>query len=549
MSAGFTLIELMLVMSVAAVMTTIKMQDNKLEMDQLQARKLGAVELFTYNAGVQKHLSAISGTVPAPGDYPKVYTGVDWLKNDQCSDPMLPPTPDYVPCKFLEGTGGKTSLGAMSFVTTIDYDTSAGYAARTVLSEMAGTAANENNAGILGMAALVASGTFTTSNSGASGNASIIYCPDIAVMPPAMGALCGSERDQLVMMASTNGAEDNWLRVDHGNVTHHAIEMSSTPGAIPATDASLANVHSSMRQLVNVARIYNVGGGNDNLYLGKRKGLEAEYGATGSTTTLADNAVIIDADQEILGLLKVQGDIEATGSVTASGDVNSGGNVNSGVDVIAARDVASGNDLRSGMDLEVNRNASINGWVTAGGNITSTGGDLVTSGGNVFADNGRIRTKRLEDSDNAAYSLDPDATSLLRDVRISESIFLEGTATKGNWCGTIGEVKRANDGSILSCVNNRWGGGGGRVVVTPPFNIGTSGTNNSGYPMIVTIASSGSNPDGNSAAVYACGVRMAVSETPWKAVTQSAIVPNGCSWSASTYRARAWVKGQYIQIQ
>lgn len=405
-SSGFTLIEIMLVMAVAAVMMTMKLQEDQLEMTQMQARKLGATELFVYNLGVQKYLSSISGIQPSPGDYPKVYSGVDWLKNTSCITPTTATADsDYVPCAFLSTTGGRTTFGSMSFTTTIDYDPASGYTAETVLSKMSGSAAGENNAGVLGLAALVASGAFIGSDasatSGGSGG-SIIYCPDISPMPPGMASVCGSARDQIVMIVNTNGANDTWLRVDHGNMMAHVIEFQGT-SATPTLDADLSDVHPTMRQIRNVARIYNsslnASSDPENLYIGNRVGADIVTDSSHARyPTLTENAVIIDADQEVIGRLVVQDGITVNnGGITVeNGDVNV---VNGSVTAL--------NDIRT-----LSGNADINGWITAGNDITS-------SNGNIIADNGEVRSTRMVDSDDNTFILDPDSESALNSIGAS----------------------------------------------------------------------------------------------------------------------------------
>lgn len=403
---GFTLVELMLVMTVAAVMMSLKMQDDQLEMTQLQARKLGATELFVYNLGVQKHLSQISGVQPnmaaTPPEYPKVYTGVNWLKKADCPDPLSAAEAAYVPCHFLQATGGRTTVGSMTFTTRVDYDPDSGYTATTTLSPMSGTAAGESNSGFLGMAALVASGAFIGSDASASAGGSggsIIYCPDITPMPAAMAGICGSARDQIVMIVNTNGANDTWLRVDHGNLMAHAIEYGSS-GAVPTSDADLALAHPSMRQIRNVAKIYNASlnaaGNNQSLYIGNRVGAglisnpsHADY------PSLADNAVIIDADQEIVGRLVVQDGITVNdgGIIVESGDINA-----------SSGSIIAQNDIRT-----ISGNASINGWITGGGTITSSNGDLV-------ARNGDVISSKFVDSNDTRYVVDPNSRSYVRDI-------------------------------------------------------------------------------------------------------------------------------------
>lgn len=556
---GFTLIELMLVMAIASVMLSLKMKDDQLEATQLEARKLGATELFTYNLGVQKYLSDIAGVRPAPTDYPKFYTGVDWLKNAQCANPALPATPEYLPCRFLRNSGGKTTTGAMSFATTIDYDPSSGYTARTVLSQMAGTGASENNSGILGMAALVASGSFSASGSGGTGGNSIVYCPDLSPMPSGMAAICGLERDQIVMLASTNGTNDYWLRVDHGNMMQHAIEMSENPTALPATDSDLASVHSNMRQIRNVARIYNFGAGSENLYLGSRKGVAAEFGATGSTTTLANNAVIIDADQEILGLLKVQGTIEATGTITSDEDI------------IATRDLRADRSIISGQNLVVGNNASVNGWIVGQGDITSMTGDIVSSAGDIVATNGVLMSSRFVDSDNTGYYSNPSATSNINAVNVRGRLNALGSAyvgivrSEGSSCSPNGSLARTSAGKLLSCVSGSWaGGGGGNLVASKPFGLGTSGTNTSGRPMMVYARGYATYTSPHAVIVMrvtlkVCGTLVGYGSmaprSNWYTSydTASGIVPAGCSWSvgvSSTASSQSvTVYGQYLYVQ
>lgn len=407
-SQGFTLIEIMLVMAIAAVMMTMKMQDDKLEMTQLQARKLGATELFVYNLGVQKYLSGISGVQATVGEYPKFYTGTNWLKDSSiCIDPGATADKNYVPCSFLSGSNGKTVFGSMSFTTTIDYDytSGSGYSARTVLSPMSGTAAGETNSGVLGLAALVASGAFIGSNASATGGGStgsITYCPDITPMPPGMGVICGAERDQIVMFVNTNGANDTWLRVDHGNMMAHAIEFQGT-STTPANDIDMGAEHPNMRQIRNVARIYNATlnatSDPENLYIGNREGADLLDSSNIFYPSLTESAVIIDADQEIVGRLVVQNGIT----------VNNGGVL-----------VENGDATISSGDLKVSSgNADINGWIKAGETITANG-DVISTTGDIVAKSGDVRSKSFIDSDNTDYIMDPFGESVINDIKVNK---------------------------------------------------------------------------------------------------------------------------------
>lgn len=74
--------------------------------------------------------------------------------------------------------------------------------------------------------------------------------------------------------ASLNANLDNWLRTDHGNTMQHVIEFAGSPSdqltldAVDDGSSIGAWGGAGMRQIVNVARLYNVGDGDDGLILG-----------------------------------------------------------------------------------------------------------------------------------------------------------------------------------------------------------------------------------------------------------------------------------------
>lgn len=77
---GFTLLELMLVLSITTSMAIVTFQDKILETEQAQARRLG-MEIFQYNSAVQNYLAHQSGSTN-PSSLQGKYTGVNWLKSD-----------------------------------------------------------------------------------------------------------------------------------------------------------------------------------------------------------------------------------------------------------------------------------------------------------------------------------------------------------------------------------------------------------------------------------------------------------------------------------
>lgn len=379
---GFTLIELMIVMALAAVAFTGYVQIQQQEANQLMAKKLGSTEIFVYNNAVQKFLTAHSGQDPAT--VIGVRSGVDWLKSTACGGSA---DDSYLPCSFLANTGGRTTLGAMEFTTEIIHNTSPtatapkGFQARTVLSPFQGNSLGQTSSSTLGLAAMVASSTFLGSDFG-GGNSpgTVIYCPDINPMPPGMAPYCGAERDQIVSFAFNNGSNDIWLRTDHGNVQRSAIEYNSTPNSDPSTLSDLNDIDArNQRHLRNVARIYNLNdagtnAGSQNLIIGKRMGNAAVAAGAG---TIASDGVIIDADMYILGELIVRDAITASADITSeNGDIKAlAGNVEAGGDIIGGN------------------NAIINGWIEA---------------------------KEFRDLDDSTFVLDPAGISTLNDIRLDE---------------------------------------------------------------------------------------------------------------------------------
>ncbi|WP_429037966.1 hypothetical protein, partial [Aeromonas media] len=143
------------------------------------------------------------------------------------------------------------------------------------------------------------------------------------------------------------------------------------------------------RQIRNVARIYNLGNGNsngesDNLYLGKKHGDAAK-----AMVTLPNNAVVVDADQEVLGKLVVAASIDAKGDISTKGNLRSDGDASIGKNLAVAGTTKSVGDLTTDSNLGVSKNAVIGGKTTSIGDINGQDNLTVakdgTFGGKVIA--------------------------------------------------------------------------------------------------------------------------------------------------------------------
>lgn len=517
---GFTLLELLMVVALSSAIAIVSFQDKLLETEQAQARQLG-MELYQYNNAVQNFLASSSGGTNPAALHGKNFKGVDWLKASAVGCTAGTASQDWLPCRFLADTNGKTTFGKLSFDTTISYSAQTGLSARTFLTplQFKRGSTTQRRGDLSGLAVLVASGASTVSGTPvASGqDGSILYCTEIGTRSPQMAANCGSNNGSIVMFTRNFAPAERWLRVDHGNVMGSTLEFGN--GA-PSSKASVDAVDTVSRQIRNVARIYNLGGsGNDNLILGKRTGNAAKTAAT-----LTQNAVVVDADQEVLGKLVVSGDINTKGKVDAKGNVTSsnghvqtldgnlyakdaaGGNgaANAG-NVIADRDITAKGNLNGQQNANitgttttgaatVRGNASIAGTATMGAaNVTgnATMGSAVVNGtaringnttfngvtahngaanfNNAATFNGTTRVNndlyayRLVDANNTGFYVDPSNGSYLN-VLETQSYVRPGQFTLNAGCGPNGALGRDNTGASMSCVNGVWKKGGGTNV-------------------------------------------------------------------------------------
>lgn len=365
--AGFTLLELVLVIGVIAIMAMSELQDKTIDFEQMQGRKLG-LELFRYNHAVQRAIAAKSSDPSFAG----TYTGVDWLKASTCGGPATN-TVGMLPCSFLNHTGGTTSVGRLSFTTEITYSAQDGMTAKTTMSTYQKNGVVMGD--ISGLAALVAAGAYIVKDEASppiNEDGTVVFC--LETPSPAVASLCGPAKNQIVMYARNLAPGNNWLRVDHGNLMGHTIEFG-TAGDLPTSDSDLSLVDSTMRQIRNVARIYNVDdvSGSNALILGNRLGQAAR-----TTAQLLNDSVIVDADQEILGELRVQANITSEGDVFVN-DTNGDG---VGGNITAKNNITTSDGDFIAKDTNADGNG---GNATIQKNITSTEGNVNALDGDIIA--------------------------------------------------------------------------------------------------------------------------------------------------------------------
>lgn len=483
-NSGFTLLELLLVIGLSTAIAVVAFQDKMLETEQSQARQLG-MELFQYNSAVQNYLAHESGNKNPASLNGVKHSGVNWLKSSSsCSGGLA--VKEWLACRFLQAQGGKTTFGRLSFNTTLAFSNSEGLSATTVVSplEFKKNGTMERRGDLSGLAALVASGAYSVKDKPMAANSqdsSIVYCPETASKSPSMAAICNGRDGSIVMFSRNLSESDRWLRVDHGNVMQNTLEFR-TGSTTPESLSEIQKIDSVARQIRNVARIYNLGDGNkngenDNLYLGKRKG---EFAKTAAT--LKNDAVIVDADQEILGELRVQGGISASGNINSLGSIHASkkvladSNIESKESMLAKKNIAADLNISAGKNIDAGNNVSAQKSITAGTDITAKGNLFVvgaaTIDGKITAKNtinaiGDIRSENavsarvFKDIDAGGYYLDPSSSSFVNHIyaesietrqEILPGLFYPGS--KCRWNGSIGR-NAYNNGPLL-CVDKVW---------------------------------------------------------------------------------------------
>lgn len=354
--AGFTLLEIMMVLGIMVAMAVIKIQEATSEAEQSAARNLG-MELYRYTVATREYVSVHGGANNA-SSFLGTKTGVNWLKSSSCGGTA---DKDYLPCNFLTGTGGLTTFGKLKFTTTIS-STAVGVkmTAVTVMSEL--KVGGKPRGDLSGIAALVSRGASANSETPLlhTTDGVGVYC--ISSTSDKQYNLCTpSNIGRIVLRSSTDVSQDSWLRTDGSNKMLNALTFETGDAA---SDTSVAN-----REIRNVARIFNG-------FTGTRPGDDGSLTIGNDGLAQATNfGVIIDADQEVLGALEVRSYVRGDRFV---------------------------DDDNPNYYLDPNGNSVLN---------AATMNSLVV--------NNDVTARRFVDKDNTAYFVDPASQSRLNRLTVS----------------------------------------------------------------------------------------------------------------------------------
>lgn len=508
MKKGFTLIELGISLGILGSLALVDVKEAQFEDAQAKARSLGN-EIFQYNSAVSRYLAAHAGD----SSVATLHSGADWLKGVECSGGSADGS--YLVCELFPAN--ETLQYGLIPTTRITYSPEGQLAARTVWETVVGSDGKPDSM-VMGTAALVASGNYLSQSEDAAAGyqAPTIFCPDMASISASISALCDTDRNAMISLASVNSSVEPWLRTDHANTMRHVIEFNENGDLSPEADLQASENRAGnawLRQVVNVARLYNEAGFlGQSLTLGGRTG-NAIYADTFlSSNSLLNGAIIMDGDVGMMNDVYVKAnanignDLDVGRDITATRDIRTtAGNVFADSGQVRGGYVRSLSDVQADRDLRANRygyaqryydnndtskyldpasRSQIND-LTASGDIRApifydlnntsrymnpAGRSIVTH----ITATGDIRAGRFYDQNNTGYYTDPASTSRMNAVdansvvsrgrlRTNEFLHLNRNVNPGWGCGPSGLVGRTADGTLASCVSGRWKSSGGGV--------------------------------------------------------------------------------------
>ncbi|MHD0644190.1 type IV pilus modification PilV family protein [Pseudomonas aeruginosa] len=407
--SGFTLIELILSVGLAAFATMLAFQSETLDLDQAKARITGN-QLTQYNNAVAAWAANNYGAASA------TYTGTAWLKSTTCPGGLSPIA--YLPCTFPAADaanplpGGQlnlvaaiTSTGSAPNQLTTITTTSSPYIIRV----------GQVRADLAGLAGFVAQA------------APINNSP--AVSSTNRRVVTNISSGVITLITTVNGQNNAWLRTDGGNTMNANIKYNNTSGA-------------TMRELQNVSRVQALAA--EALTLGNPGGAASGY------------SVVVDANEIILGNLAVQNAGNAATSVTLTkGSIRTrAGNISTPNQAIAGN-VAIGQALIDTDDTayyadptgtSVLNRAIFNNGLTTGQVIDLNDGNYkaIPSGTSTLWQPSTFST--------TVYG----NTNIFGTLDTAEFFEMPNTAVRGAACAPAGTISTEASGAFVVCKGGVW---------------------------------------------------------------------------------------------
>lgn len=296
LQAGLTLIEMVLVMGLAAYATLLAFQSKTLDLQQNEARATGGL-LFEYNNAVRQWISA------NPNASNSSFDGSGWLKSLTCGGSSQK---EYLRCSFPAATAaspitfGKLSLKSNLVVSGSGNEKTITVTTNTTPFTIKG---DEVRSDLAGLAALMAAAGSTSSAT------PLLMATDGQYKSvPSTGAI--------TMIARNQAANDIWLRTDGGNTMNNALSFNSGNAADHRTILGASRIQALASEIFYIGR----GGG---ALAGEQAIVDANLGVVGALNVqnAANQAEAVTIQRGNLSLKA--GSLVANGMVTATGAVSS----------------------------------------------------------------------------------------------------------------------------------------------------------------------------------------------------------------------------------
>lgn len=380
--AGVTLIELILVLGLISFLTVLDFQRKNIELEQAKAKTVGST-LSAFNNAVRAWLSANVGHPNAN----KI--GTKWLKHTSCGGQS---SIAYLPCDFPEAIpASPIDYGQLALRSAIKTTGSEPNQVTTITTQTTPFTLSNGDvrSDLSGIAAMVAAST-----AGNPGNLSSLTADSSYKSNPATA--------EISMLVSNNGFDDAWLRTDGSNHMNSNITFS------PLKPEQL-------RQINNVSRLQSIPG--INLFIGEKGG------------SSANSQVVVDANLDVLGDLRVRKNINVDGQIKSAGNITSDKTIKASEDVEAARNMVA---------------------------------------------------QRYYDANNKAFYLDPSSNTIINSLSVEstmdvkgkssfeETLILKKVVSQGSSCTDLASLARSSGGSILSCMDGIWRPIGQRLNMIAP---------------------------------------------------------------------------------
>ncbi|WP_415913383.1 prepilin-type N-terminal cleavage/methylation domain-containing protein [Neptuniibacter sp. QD37_11] len=427
---GFSLLETMLVLAIAAAAVMLASHYQTHEIRQTQARQVGQ-QIYQYHNAIKAY--TMSGVVDFATLPTGTFVGVNWLKSTSCGGTA---SREFLPCDYPD----TLTFGQLSFSSTVTKGVNSD--GDPVIDITTITSPFITNDGIersdlAGLAAIAAAG----------------YSSIFAPISSTFGNVTSDPKTAVISMTAYNapGGDDIWLRTNGTNDMKGSINFSGTD----PEDNNLTGVN----------RIAAEDGGTLTL---------------GDAGTLTGD-LVVEYDSEILGQLYVQDDLNvdgmadvtgnvrsrsnvladnnmiAGGDVAAGNDVRASGEVRAGTNVLAGQNVTAARDLSAGGDLSVADDATIRGDTSVLGKATISGDAVVHSRLSAMQDLTVARNSYF--SGNATVSGYTDLQGGFRsrgDSHVDGYLYLGRTVSEGSGCSQRGALAKLSNGAAVSCASGKW---------------------------------------------------------------------------------------------